>query len=100
MLTAQIHLAWSSSYPTPHTHLAHVQLLLLEVLLVLLQELLVLLLDYQVLQRLCALWQRCRLRAPQWAVLPQLVHGWGYAVCADQGLCVQGQSTQTWKTPV
>lgn len=41
------------------THLAEVQLLLLELLLVLLQELLVLLLDHQVLQGLCILWQGC-----------------------------------------
>lgn len=75
-------------------HLVHVQLLLLELLLVFLQELLVLLLDDQVLQGLRALGQWGRLRAPQRAVLPQLVHGGGHAVRADQRLCVQGQRAE------
>lgn len=75
------------------THLVHVQLLL-ELLLVFLQELLVLLLDDQVLQGLGVLGQRGRLRAPQRAVLPQLVDGGGHPVRADQGLRVQGQRAQ------
>ena len=79
---------------SPGTHLAHVQLLLLELLLVLLQELLVLLLDDQVLQGLRALGQRGRLGAPQRAVLPQLVDGGGHPVRTDQRLCVQGQCAQ------
>lgn len=77
-----------------HTHLVQVQLLLLELLLVFLQELLVLLLDDQVLQGLGVLGQRGRLRAPQRAVLPQLVDRGGHPVPADQRLCVQGQRAQ------
>ena len=79
--------------PRPQTHLAHVQLLL-ELLLVLLQKLLVLLLDDQVLQGRRILGQRGRLRAPQRAVLPQLVHGRGHAVRSHQRLRVQGQRAQ------
>lgn len=79
---------------TAQTHLVHVQLLLLKLLLVFLQKLLVLLLDDQVLQGLGILGQRSRLCAPQWTVLPQLVDGGGYPVCANQRLCVQGQGAQ------
>lgn len=75
------------------THLVHVQLLL-ELLLVLLQELLVLLLDDQVLQRRRVLRQRGRLRAPQRAVLPQLVHRRRHALRSHQRLRVQGQCAQ------
>lgn len=76
------------------------QLLLLKLLLVLLQELLVLLLDHQVLQGLRVLGQWRRLRAPQRAVLPQLVDGRGHAVRPHQGLRVQGQRSQACKIPV
>lgn len=94
--TARLQRCCRPARGTPHqqTHLVHVQLLLLELLLVLLQELLMLLLDHQVLQGLRVLGQWGRLRAPQRAVLPQLVDGWGYPVRTNQRLRVQGQCSQ------